>query len=470
MKTTLFKLILIVNIVLILTLLGCKENKKSQKPNIVFIIVDDMGYNVPGCYGGNEFSTPNIDNLATNGMRFTSAYSGSSLCAPSRSSLLTGQHTGHVSLRGNTGGIALQSNDTTFAEVLKKAGYKVGGFGKWGLGDVGTAGIPELHGFDEFFGYYHQIHAHFYYTDYLWKNSEKISVLNENNNPNSYTHNIITERMKNFIKENAKSENPFFCFGTWTLPHTDDDDNPQIPTSDSAYKFYEQSKLNERNKKFAAMHKKVDLSLGEIIDLLKELNIEDNTLVIFTSDNGGGGEWLESFNLNGPYRGYKRTLYEGGIKVPFIVKWPNKVKANTISELQFYFPDIMPTIASIAEADEYLPKNIDGISILPTLLGENDQQKHKLLYWEIPNYNWSEHFYPETWLQQAIRKDNWKLVRHFTDEPWELYNIKEDPYEKNNISSNYPELVNELVKLINENHTEMIEQIEPEMPKGKWFR
>jgi len=469
-KKLIFRAKLIAVLILLSVLIACKQINKSESPNIIFILVDDMGYNVPGCYGGTEIATPNIDQLALDGMRFTQAYAGCSLCAPSRSSLLTGQHTGHVSLRGNTGGIPIQKYDTTFAEVLQQAGYTVGGFGKWGLGDVGTSGVPEKHGFDKFFGYYHQIHAHFYYTDYLWENSKKVPVLNEHNNPKSYTHNIIVDKMKSFIQEQAVTDDPFFCFGSWTLPHTDDDDNPKIPTSDSAYEYYGQANLTKKEKQFAAMHTKLDYSLGEILNILEETGIDDNTIVIFASDNGGGGEWLNHFNLNGSLKGYKRTLYEGGIKIPFIVKWPEKIPANTISDFTFYFPDLMPTFAELGNAENFLPENIDGISILPTLLGNNNQEKHEFLYWEIPDYDWSKHYYPETSLQQAVRKGNWKLVRHFTYEPWELYNIKDDPYEKNNIASSYPNMVKELENLIKTNRMEMVDQIEPEMPEGKWFR
>ncbi len=456
--------------ILVSFLFGCMQSEKEKKPNIVFILVDDMGYGVPGCYGGTEISTPNIDKMAAEGMRFRQAYAGCSLCAPSRSTLLTGQHTGHVSLRGNTGGIPLQETDTTFAEVLKHSGYSIGGFGKWGLGDVETMGVPEKHGFDQFFGYYHQIHEHYYYTNYLWENGKKVKILNEPNNPSSYTHNIIVEKMKEFIREQASLENPFFCYGSWTLPHTDDDDNPQIPISDSAYTFYKETNLTEREKQFAAMHTKLDYSLGEIMDQLIESGIDENTIVFFASDNGGGGEWLEYFNLNSNLKGSKRTLYEGGIRIPFIARWPKKIKAKSTSDIAFYFPDMMPTFAEIGNASKYLPKNIDGISILPTLFGNETQEKHDYLYWEIPDYDWNKHYYPETSLKQAIRKGKWKLVRHFTTEDWELYNIKKDPYETKNLAEFYPQIVKDLENYILEHRTEMIDQIEPIMPIGKWYR
>jgi len=449
---------------------GCGETDHLKPPNIILIIVDDMGYGVPGCYGGNEISTPNIDRMAEEGKQFFNAYSGSSLCAPSRSALLLGKHNGHTSLRGNTGGISILKDDITFTDVLSKAGYTVGGFGKWGLGDAGTPGAPEKHGFDIFFGYYHQIHAHFFYTDYLWQNGSKVPILNEHNNPESYSHNIIVNKMKEFIKEQAITNKPFFCLGSWTPPHTDDDGNPQIPTSDPAYKHYEDSELSEIEKQFAAMHTKVDYGLGEILKLLKDLEIDNNTLVIFTSDNGGGGEWLKHFQLNGEYRGYKRTLYEGGLKVPFVARWPNKIEAGSKSDLVFYFPDLMPTFAEISNASELLPDDIDGISIVPALLGESRQNQHDFLYWEIPDYDWSKKYYPENALQQAVRKGKWKMVRHFQDEPWELYNLDLDPEELNNVSDSNKDVVKDLAELINNNRTDMIEQIEPEMPEGKWYR
>jgi len=453
--------------------LGCGSEKidlPSQKtPNIVLIMADDMGYGVPGCYGGTEIFTPNIDKLALHGMRFTNAYAGCALCAPSRASLLLGQHMGHVSLRGNTGGISILDQDVTFAEVMKKGGYQIGGFGKWGIGDLDTPGVPEKQGFDEFFGYYHQIHAHFYYTDYLIENGVKVIVPNRHNDPESYTHNIYFNRMTDFIRDQAESDQPFFCFGSWVLPHTDDEDHPQIPTSDPAYQMYADKPWTEEVKKFAAMHTRFDTDVGKVMDLLEALGIADNTLLIVSSDNGGGGEWLKHFDLNRGLRGAKRTLFEGGLRVPFVASWPGKIKAGSVSDHPFYFADMMATFAELSGTEASLPKN-DGISIVSELLGKKNQKKHDALYWENPVYSWSKHFYPKTWLQQAVRMDNWKLVRHKTDEPWELYDLSVDPQEEMDISKEHPEMIQKMVTWIENNRIEMIEQIEPEMPEGKWYR
>ena len=450
-------------------LVSCNPMSVEQpKPNVIYILADDMGYNVPGVYGGELIKTPHIDQLANNGLLFTEAYAGNSVCAPSRASLLTGLHTGHTSLRGNTGGISIKDSDITIAEVLKQAGYKTGGFGKWGLGDVGTEGIPEKQGFDRFFGYYHQIHAHFYYTDYLWENSNKIPVLNKEGDAGSYTHYRIMKEMKDFIKENKSG--PFFCFGSWTIPHTDDIGLAQIPETDPAYLLYKDEAWSEQSKKYAAMNTLFDSGVGEILSLLQELGIEENTLVIFASDNGGGNTFDEVFDVSGKLRGFKHQFYEGGIKVPFVAYWKGKIQPGTKSEIQTCFADIMPTLAELAGADQYLPSNIDGISLVPTLLQKGEQILHDYMYWELPAFDWENSCYEKHGLQQAIRKDNWKLLRHDQLQPWELYNLEKDPMEQNNLASANQELVEELIRKIQENRTEMPVQIEPKMEDGKWYR
>ncbi|KPL14143.1 MAG: hypothetical protein AMS26_11780 [Bacteroides sp. SM23_62] len=443
-------------------------DKPGIMPNIIFILADDMAFHTPGCYGGSTIHTPNIDSLARQGMLFSQAYSGCSVCAPARASLMTGLHTGHTSVRGNTGGIALPDRDTTFAEILQSAGYTVGGFGKWGLGDVGTEGVAEKHGFDVFFGYYHQIHAHFYYTDYLWKNSRKVEMLNAHGDSASYTHYRIIREMKQFIRDNRSG--PFFCFGSFTLPHSDDDGNPQIPGSDPAYLHYSDKQWTERQKKFAAMNTRVDYDLGEIINLLVDLNIDRNTIVIFSSDNGGGRGNNLHFNDSGQLRGSKHTFYEGGIKVPLIFYWPGRIEPGSTSDLPCYFADMMPTLLDLAGIKDMVPHGIDGISLVPSLLGEGLQETHDYMYWELPAYDWTNLVYPGNWLQQAIRMGDWKLLRHDTAAAWELYNLAMDPGESTDLASEEPDIVKELIDQINMNRTEMPDQIEPEMPEGKWYR
>ncbi|MBT5186867.1 MAG: sulfatase-like hydrolase/transferase, partial [Kordiimonadaceae bacterium] len=339
-------------------LISCAE--KEQKPNIIFILADDMGINVPGSYGGSTISTPNIDALAAGGMMLTNSYAGNSVCAPSRASAMTGLHTGHTSVRGNTGGISITDEDYTVAELLQEEGYATGLFGKWGLGDIGTDGIAEKQGFDEMFGYYHQIHAHFYYTDYLWRNSEKIETLNKHDDANSYTHYKIMDEMKDFIRRNK--DKPFFAYGSWTIPHTDDLGEPQIPHSDPAYQLYEDKPWTEDEKKYAAMNTLVDSGLGEIKELVEELGIENNTIIIFASDNGGGGEFDDRFDVSGKYKGFKHQFYEGGIKAAGIYYWDGKIAAGSVSDHPNYFADLMPTFADLAGANQRLPEGLDGIS------------------------------------------------------------------------------------------------------------
>lgn len=447
---------------------GCTSiDDKNTRPNIIFILADDMGYNIPGAYGENIILTPNIDALAKKGMMFTQAYAGNSVCGPSRASLMTGLHTGHTTLRGNTGGISINDEDITLAEVLKNAGYHTGGFGKWGLGDVGTPGVPEKQGFDKFFGYYHQIHAHFYYTDYLWENSNKVAMPNTYNDSASYTHYRILKEMKSFIQEN-RSE-PFFCFGSWTLPHTNDLDSTVIPENDPAYLMYKDKPWSDQVKKYAAMNTLVDAGVGEIWDLVKELGIEENTILIYASDNGGGETFDSTFDVSGKLKGFKHQFYEGGIKVPLIYYWKGKIEAGVKNDQLTYFPDFMPTIAELAGATNYLPIT-DGVSMVPSLIQKGEQKKHDLLYWELPAYNWSKNCYKDEDLQQAIRVGKWKMLRHATNKKWELYNLEDDPFELQDLADEKAVLVKRFVELIENNRTEIPAQIEPEMPLNRWYR
>ncbi len=453
---------------LVMTSACSVDEPGKKKPNIILIVADDMGSGVPDCYGGQSIHTPNIDKLAMGGMLFTRAYSGCSVCAPSRASLITGKHAGHVSVRGNTGGIPLPDNDTTFAEILKKAGYAVGGFGKWGLGDVGTEGVPEKQGFDVFFGYYHQIHAHFYYTDYLWKNSEMIDLPNIHGDSSSYSHYRIMEEMKQFIRNNRSQ--PFFCFGSWTLPHVDDEGDPRIPLDDPAYLQYKDKPWSDDEKKYAAMNTRVDHDLGEILDLLRNLGLDRNTVVIFTSDNGGGIEFDATFDVNGTLRGFKHQFYEGGIRVPLIFYWPARVEGGTTCEMPCYFADMLPTILDLAGAGDKIPSRLDGFSLVPFLTDNGIQYKHDYMYWELPAFDWSEFRYVPNGLQQAILMEDWKLLRHDITVPWELYNLTSDPAEQKDLAEQYPGIVERLQETIITNRTEVPDQVEPEMPEGKWYR
>ena len=453
---------------------GCLERTrtsgsdiKQTHPNIVFIMVDDLGFSDLGCYGGNKqgIKTPNIDRMAREGMRFTQAYSGCTVCAPARSTLMTGKHMGHTTVRGNTGGISLKDDDITIAQVLKKAGYATGGFGKWGIGDVGTEGVPEKHGFDVFFGYYHQIHAHNYWTDYLWRNSGKVSMTGEKGTMARYTHNRIFNETVKFIKENHDKR--FFCYCPWTPPHG----NYQLPDDEPASKEFKEKPWSDEAKVLAAMIRMIDRHVGEVLQLLKDLDIDEDTMVFFCSDNGGYRALDDFFNSNGPLRGQKGTLYEGGLRVPLIVRSPGRIRPSSRSDLLCYFPDIMATVAELAEAIEHVPTAIDGISIVPTLAGKDGiQKRHKYLYWEYPKYDWAKHRYVPTGPQQAVRMGKYKAVRFTFKGTFELYDLSTDVSETTNIAAKHPDIIAKMQAIASHAHEEPIPQIEPEMPEGKKFR
>ena len=427
-------------------------------------MADDMGWADLGCYGSRQIKTPNIDQMAAEGVRFTQAYSGCTVCAPARSVLMTGLHMGHTSVRGNTGGIPIRDEDVTVAEVLKRVGYATGGFGKWGLGDVGTTGVPEKHGFDEFFGYYHQVHAHDYWTQYLWRNSQKVSMTGEKGSVERYTHNRIFEQMLKFIRRNK--DKPFFCYAPWTPPHS----QYQIPESDPAWQMYKDKSWPRDAKVAAAMDTMIDRHVGELLDLLKELEIDKRTIVFFCSDNGAAKRFDGVLDSSGPLRGFKRSMYEGGIRVPLIARWPGKAKAGSVSEHLCYFADVMPTLVDLAGALPYMPADVDGLSIVPTLTGRaGEQKKHEFLYWEWQLYNWGKSKDVPNGLMQAVRMGKWKAVRHKSNIPFKLYDLSSDIGEKNNIAAGHPEIVAKIEAYIKRSRIEPREQIEPDKPEGKRF-
>jgi arylsulfatase A-like enzyme len=435
-----------------------------RKPNIIYILADDMGYGDLGCYGQTHFKTPNIDRMAREGMLFTQHYAGCAVCAPSRSSLMTGQTTGHTPIRGNRerkpeGQLPLPSDSYTIAEMLKSAGYYTGGFGKWGLGYPGSEGDANMQGFDEFYGYNCQRMAHNYYPDHLWYNQDKV-ILKGNNGDKleEYAPELIHQKALQFIEENR--EKPFFLYYPTIIPHAELL-IPEKYLSEFRGKFLPEKSYSgvgpsgvgfrngaygtqmEGHAAFAAMITLLDKQVGEIIDKLKELGLDKNSIVIFSSDNGPtleGGADPDYFDSNGSLRGYKRDLYEGGIREPMIVKWTGKIPAGTKTDLISAFWDVMPTLADIAGVSK--PENIDGISFLPTLLSKKGQKKHKYMYWE----------FHELGGRQSIRKDNWKLIHYQVYDTekttTELYELRTDPGEKNNVAAKHPGKVEELVKLI----------------------
>src|ERR1051326_3465170 len=416
----------------------------SGKPNIIFILADDLGYGDLGCYGQSKIQTPNLDKLAAEGMRFTDFYAGSTVCAPSRCSLMTGLHTGHSWIRGN-GTQALRAEDVTIAELLKAAGYHTGLLGKWGLGSEHSSGLPHLKGFDEFAGYLDQVHAHDYYTPYLMRHDPRTGFdgqqpLYENlaGKKGLYTHDMFATAALNFVRINKPDKtnkyHPFFLYLAYTIPHANNEEGArsgngmQLP-SDAPYSSQPWPQT-EKNK--AAMITRLDSDVGKLMDKLKELKIDDDTVIFFSSDNGPhkeGGVDPKFFQSSGPFRGFKRDLYEGGIRVPLIVRWPAQVRPSQVTDRVCAFWDFLPTAAEIAGAKP--PEKIDGISLFPTLLGQTQTNQHDFLYWE----------FHERGFQQAVRMGDWKAVRPQVGEPLELYNLKTDLGEKQNVASQNPEII-----------------------------
>jgi len=443
--------------------------KKDQRPNIVLIMADDLGYGDLGVYGQQKIETKHIDSLAAKGMKFDNFYAGTSVCAPSRSSLMTGQHTGHTYVRGNKeiepeGQQPLADSVQTFAMLLQQAGYTTGAFGKWGLGMVNTSGAPNQKGFDEFYGYNCQRQSHRYYPTHLWHNKERIE-LNDNGlmAQGQYAPALIQEKTLEFIDENR--ERPSFLYVPTVLPHAElsgpDDKYYQLYANRFDEKPYKgndygpqatvpgYASVEKPHAMYASMVSRMDAYVGQIVDRLRKNKLLDNTIIIFTSDNGShkeGGADPNFFNSSGGLRGNKRDLYEGGIKTPFIVYWQGKVAEGKTSSYLGAFWDIMPTMVEVAQANK--PHYTDGISFVPTLLGNNKQQKqHQYLYWE----------FHEDGGRQALRQGDWKLIlqKVTSSQPSaELYNLKQDPKEQNNIARENPNKVKELRQLIEKAHVE----------------
>ena len=423
----------------------------ETKPNIIFILADDLGYGDLSCYGQEKFTTPNIDRLASEGMKFTQFYAGTTVCAPSRCSLMTGYHTGHCTIRGNgdqpatLGNLPIPPETVTVAKVLQKAGYTTGCFGKWGLGGPLSEGAAFRQGFDIFFGYYDQRHAHNYYPDHLYKNGERIEL-----DGKTYSHDLIEREALGFIRSNK--EKPFFCYLPVTIPHAAmqvpeefvapwREKFPEFEATIGKYTF----DIEVRNPiaAFPGMVSRLDLTVKRILDLLKELDLDEKTIIMFSSDNGPhqeGGHRSDLFQCNGPLRGIKRDLYEGGIRVPMLVRWSGTVKPGSVSDHVGAFWDVLPTYALLAgvPSTEY-PGDIDGLSFLPTLLGKAAEQKqHPYLYWE----------FHEQGGKFAARYGNWKGVQLNVnqtlgkpDAPIEVYNLENDLGETKNIAAGQPEVV-----------------------------
>ncbi|MHC4640051.1 MAG: arylsulfatase [Planctomycetota bacterium] len=451
-----------------------RSGAKRKGPNIVYIIADDLGYAEVGCYGQKKIKTPNIDKLATQGMKFTQHYSGNPVCAPSRCVLMTGKHSGHSQVRGNKqvggqegwklgstigGQWPLESGTITVAKILKEAGYTTGAFGKWGLGRVGTTGDPNKQGFDHFFGYICQRQAHTFYPNHLWRDGKVEWIeANRDGKEGAYSHDLIANEALKFVK--ANKDRPFLLYVPFTIPHVAlqvPEDSlaeykgkwPDPPyTGDKGYFPHPNPRAC-----YAGMVTRMDKDVGRIMSLLKELNLEDNTIVMFTSDNGptfNGGSDSEFFESAHPLRGLKGSVYEGGIRVPFIVRWPGRVKAGSTSEHICAFWDILPTCCEVIGVNA--PTDIDGISILPTLLGQRrKQKKHKYLYWELRG-------------RQGVRMGRWKAVRTNPNKKIQLYDLDKDIGEQNDVADANPKIAAKMAEIMRTGRTESEEF---PMPKPK---
>ena len=433
-----------------LVVLAAIAASAAKKPNIVYIMSDELAYYEVGFMGNEQIKTPRLDAMASDGIMFTRALAGAPVCAPLRCTLMTGRHMGHASVRANDGGTPLVEGEETIASILKPLGYATGGFGKWGCGGRGSTGVPEKHGFDVFFGYYDQVHAHSFFPPYLVRNSEEV-ILKGNVGGRSgpvYSHYEIMKEGLQFIRDNK--DKPFFCYFPITPPHGMFD----IPDSDPAWALYKDKDWPEDAKRYAAMVSMVDRNTGEVLDLLKELGLEDNTIVFFAGDNGGQDRFRTKDKPRGffgpnvhpktgtEFRGGKGNLYEGGLRIPSIARWPGKIKAGTVSDLLWYQPDLLPTLAELTGAKA--PADIDGLSILPELLGEKatgrKQEQHEFLYWEYGT-------------QTAVCMDHWKAVNPGRGKGWELYDLKTDISETTSVADKNPGILKKMIAFAEASHT-----------------
>ena len=445
---------------------------QPTRPNIIFVLADDLGYGYLGSYGQQMVATPQLDRLANEGVRFTQFYAGSTVCAPSRSVLLTGKHMGHTTVRGNAGarGLVVQTlaaSDVTFATVLKQAGYATGLVGKWGLGERDSTGAPWLQGFDYFYGFLNQSHAHNHYPDHLWRydarsplSDNRVALKNDLVPVGSipgvgyatrrveYAGDLFFAEAESFIERNKAG--PFFLFLSLTVPHANNErsrmlgDGMEVPS----YGAYADTPWPDATKGQAAMVTRMDTGIGRLMDRLRALGLDDNTVVMFSSDNGphreGGPNYApEFFKASGPLRGIKRDLAEGGIRVPLIIRWPGQIPSGKVSPHVGYFGDLLATFAELAQAPINLPH--DGISLVPVLKGQPERQaSHGHLYWE---------FYENTFKQAVLLEGRWKGMRSLRDNTtMELYDLAEDLGESRNLAASEPERVSQLARLMDESH------------------
>ena len=442
------------------------KNQVTDKPNVIFVLVDDMGYGDLSCFGQKAFSTPVLDKMASEGIRFNNFFCGSTVSAPSRASLLTGKHTGHTSVRGNSPAQLMGDDELTIAKVMKQAGYKTGCIGKWGVGHPPPPNDPELKGFDYFFGYINMMHAHNLYPEFLYRNGEKVYLGNklqvlDGKNPWAdgaegtgvsdvkldYAPLLFDQEAISFIEKNRNKK--FFLYLAYNVPHANNEKRPDGMEVPDYYDFAEKD-WPVQEKGFGAMMRNIDNSMGIIFAELKNLGLDEKTLVIFCSDNGPhqeGGHIMEFFNSNGKWRGMKRSMYDGGIRTPFIARWPGIIKPNSVSDHIAAFWDILPTFCDMTGITK--PEDTDGISLLPAMLGRKQTKTHDYLYWE----------FFEQGGKQAILKDDWKVIRlnvrgKAEQQVTELYNIKTDPEEIKNVADENPDLIKQFNELFISARTE----------------
>ncbi|XZE33036.1 arylsulfatase [Pirellulaceae bacterium SH501] len=427
----------------------------ADQPNIIWIMADDLGYGELGCYGQKIIQTPHLDRMAAEGLRFTHFYAGATVCAPSRSVLMTGQHHGRTRVRGNAGKTnpiaqSLRPDDITVAKVLQKAGYKTALAGKWGLGDVGAAeeGLPRKQGFDHFFGYLNQVHAHNHYPEFLWRNEERVPLPNEcvrvgdqgggyATKAVAYADERILEEGLDFVKQNANR--PFFLYWSLVIPHANNERNRELKdgTEVPDLGIYADKDWKKQDKGQAAMVSLMDQYVGRMLDAIRELDIDEKTLVIFTSDNGPHNEAshdLTRFQPSGPYTGIKRSLTDGGIRVPCIAWWPKTIAPGTTSDHVAYFGDLMATASELAQTS--MPGDRDSISFAPTLTGKGKQDQHEFLYWE---------FHEGGFRQAALYKGRWKGIRaNGPNDPIRLFDTENDAKELANVAAEHPEIAKKI--------------------------
>ena len=447
--------------ILIVALVLSVSQAVAAKPNIIFVLADDLGYGDLGCYGQSMLSTPNIDRMAADGIRFTRHYAGSTVCAPSRCVLLTGKHIGHASVRGNQSGLILDE-EVTIAEMLRDAGYATGCVGKWGVGNPPPLNDPARNGFDFFYGYVNMYHAHNFYPEFIVRDGKKVPLRNvllpKWKQPQQegregrgvaetkidYVPDLVTQQAMKFLERNQAK--PFFLYYALNVPHANNEggkNGMEVPT----FGDFANKQWPEPEKGFASMIRNIDRDMGALIGKLRELGLDEKTIVFFSSDNGPhqeGGHKMPFFDSNGDLLGMKRDLHEGGVRVPLIVRWPKNIAAAQTTDHVSGFQDLMPTLADLAQVDG--PK-LDGISYAPTLLGrDQEQKKHPHLYWE----------FQERGGKQAVLKDNFKAVRLDWNKnpngPLQLYDLSKDPSETNDVADQHPQLVATMNEIMTAEH------------------